>query len=208
MSARSLGLALLVLAPGLVACFAGASADPPLNSERIAQVFGSYGVDVLSADTRLRVSSLYSTEGGVRTVRTLAIVAYPEAIAAGLAGPHAAIQAGGSIGATLQAAGWTVGKRNLYFGELAAPAGVSAVMRIAPGTAIAVHAYLLTAARDSLVLDYATIVELHHPAYLDLASLRSVYGEVRAEDADAVPAVSRLIDAGLARLAGISGPDQ
>ena len=34
-----------------------------LNSERIEQQFGSYGIDVLESDAEMRVSNLYSLSG-------------------------------------------------------------------------------------------------------------------------------------------------
>ena len=56
-----------VLAVALHAC----TTEPELlNSERIAQTFGSYGIDVLQADGALRRSNLYSVSDGLRTCRT------------------------------------------------------------------------------------------------------------------------------------------
>ena len=45
-----------------------------LNSERIRQNFGSYGVDVLSNENKRRISSLYSIDGDEKTTRTYAVV--------------------------------------------------------------------------------------------------------------------------------------
>jgi hypothetical protein len=197
------GLAVLALALALLACSRGDPAAPPLNSERIEQVFGSYGIDVLYSDARLRVSSLYSTHDGVATTRTLAIVGYPAAVDARLAEAHAAIQGGASIGATFQSAGWTVAKRNLFFGVLTAPAGVSMRMRIPAGAALATHGYALAVTRGDLALDYATIAELHHPDYLDLEALTKSYGSVPLAEVGAGDVFRRLVDTGLARLAEV-----
>ena len=46
-----------------------------LNSERIAEKFGNYGIEVLEQNP-LRVSSLYSVEHGQRVCRTFAIVMF------------------------------------------------------------------------------------------------------------------------------------
>ena len=191
------GLALaLLLAAGSV----GDTAAQPLNSERIEQVFGSYGIDVTINDDTLRVSSLYSTDGGTQTTRTLAIVAWPAAVEPGLAEAHAAIRAGASIGATLEAAGWTVTKRNLYFAATPVPDSVSRLMRIPAGPTLATHGYVLSVTRGDLAVDYATIAELHHPDYLDLAMLEAIYGGVPSADAGEVTAVQQLVRRGLGRL--------
>lgn len=47
-----------------------------LNSERIAQRYGSYGIEVLASDCGLRVSDLYSGEQTDRVTRTLAVVRF------------------------------------------------------------------------------------------------------------------------------------
>jgi len=182
----------------------GETAAQLLNSDRIEQVFGSYGVDVLvRAPEALRISSLYSTEGGIRTTRTLAIVAWPSAVDPGLADAHAAILAGASIGATLESAGWTVTKRNLYFGETPAPDSLSRLMRIPATPALATHGYVLSVTRGDLAVDYATIAELHHPAYLDLAMLEAIYGPVEPADAGQGAAVRQLVRNGLNRLVSL-----
>jgi hypothetical protein len=41
-----------------------------LNSERIEQTFGSYGIDVIASDALLRVSNLYSRHDGEKITRT------------------------------------------------------------------------------------------------------------------------------------------
>ena len=56
-----------------------AASRPLLNSERIAQEFGSYGVAVLESDDRVRVSNLYSLRGETKICRTYAVVYYPDA---------------------------------------------------------------------------------------------------------------------------------
>jgi hypothetical protein len=147
-----------------------------LNSERIAQRFGSYGIEVLDATAGTRVSNLYSSTPGGRVCRTFAIVRYPNDIAPELAAPHAAILAGGSMGATLLEAGWQVQKRHLYFGHVGATAKVAVLMQVPPGTPLAEHAYVLDVVKDGRVLPYAALVEIHHPDYLGESDLMAIYG--------------------------------
>ena len=195
------GLAAAALALGLLGCDTGRPAVPPLNSERIEQVFGNYGIEVLSGEAGLRVSSLYSTDDGVRTTRTLAVVAWPAVVDPRLAELHAAILGGASIGATLEAAGWAVDKRNLFYGETRASDGLSRLMHVPEGSMLATQGYLLIAEREGRSIDYATIAEIHHPDYLDLETVEGIYGSVAPADAARGSLLPRLIDAGLARLA-------
>ena len=187
----------LAFALALPGCDSGPPA-PPLNSERIEQVFGSYGVEVLMSDTSGRMSSLYSTDDGIRTTRTLAVVAWDPLAPASLADAHAAILGGASIGATLEAAGWAVVKRNYYFGETAASEQVSRLMRIPEGTMLATHGYGLAVVEEDQLFGYATIVEIHHPDYLDLESVENIYGSVLP--GDALPEIRLYVDRELTRL--------
>jgi hypothetical protein len=153
-----------------------------LNSERIEQKFGSYGVAVLRSDARLRVASLFSTAssagGGAeqRTCRTFAVTRYPDEVVPAFAAEHREIVAGGSIGAVFAAHGWRVLKAHLYFGEIAAWPRVAELMRVAPGARLALDAYVLEVAKDGAAFEYASIVEIHHPDYLRLPDLASLYG--------------------------------
>ena len=175
-----LPLALLVACAILLATI-GASAAAQhretLNSERIASTFGSYGIEVLAATGETRVSNLYSIESGSRVCRTFAVVRYPHDVAPELAAPHAAILAGGSMGAVLTAAGWTVLKHHLYFGEVVIGATAAALMAVPVGTKIALHAYELSVIKDGRELPYAALVEMHHPDYLSVAELHAIYGD-------------------------------
>jgi len=151
---------------------------PLLNSERIRQEFGSYGIEVVEQDDRLRVSNLYSLDSGVQTMRTLAVVIFPAAIPLPLQKVHGEITGGHSIGETLRESGWKVEKLNLYFGELAPEAGfdgVYAAMGDIAAAALAVHIYQLFVSRDGSRYLYATIAEVHHPNYQGLADLQSNY---------------------------------
>lgn len=159
------------------------SARELLNSERIEQKFGSYGVTVLHSDARLRIASLFSTaqSDGVgsaaqRTCRTFAVTRYPDEVAPAFAAEHREIVAGGSIGAVFAAHGWRVMKTHLYFGEIDASPRVAELMRVAPAARLALDAYVLEIAKDGAAFEYAAIVEIHHPDYLRLPDLAAIYG--------------------------------
>jgi len=167
-----------------------------LNSERIAARFGNYGIEVLTSDPRERVSNLYSEASGQRTCRTFAVVRYPAAIDPALAAEHNEIVRGGSIGAVFAAHGWQVQKTNLRYFEIGAPGRVAGLMRVAPGTRLAAHAYELDVVRDGRSFEYALLVEIHHPDYLKRDDLQTIYGPADASDHEAV--VAELIEAALA----------
>src|ERR1044072_7114553 len=77
-----------------------------LNSERIEAKFGSYGIEVLEQNALRRVSNLYSGSGGEKPCRSSAVVPSPPQIDEAVATEHAAVLAGGSLGAVFVAAGW------------------------------------------------------------------------------------------------------
>jgi hypothetical protein len=158
-----------------------AAAQPPgrelLNSERIAQTFGSYGVEVLASDARTRITNLYSMDTGAKTCRTFAVVRFPAAIDAAVAAEHATITNGGSIGAVFAANGWRVLKTHLAFRELPATSRLANLMHVAVGTRLAEHAYVLDVTRDGKTVEYAALVEIHHPDYLHRADLERIYGD-------------------------------
>jgi hypothetical protein len=161
-----------------VAAHAPSLGQPPrevLNSERIAAVFGNYGLEVLEQDAAVRVSNLYSEAGGERTCRTFAVVRYGR-IDAELGAEHAAIVAGGSIGAVLTAAGWEVRKTHLRYGTIGATPRLARLMHVAAGTPLAAHVYALDAFRAGRTLEYAALVEIHHPDYLGSDDLLDIYG--------------------------------
>lgn len=191
-------LASLVCALGLAVVF-GAGAQLPtsperelLNSERIEQVFGSYGIEVLSSTPMLRVSKLFSTHDEREICRTFAVVAYPREIDGTIAAEHSAILDGGSIGATFAAGSWRVSKVHYYFGDLPSTAKVEALMGGIEPTRLAVHVYALGVSRGGVEIDYASIVEVHHPDYLNLADLVELYGPASVPADDSVPALLAL----------------
>jgi hypothetical protein len=178
MAPNRLLLPLTHLFIALIAVAAAAQPAPRelLNSERIAATFGSYGVEVLEQNDTVRVSNLFSGAGQARTCRTFAIVRYGQRIDTALAAEHAAIVAGGSLGAVLAAAGWEVRKSHLRYGTRTATPRLAALMRVAVGTPLAMHVYALDVAKGGRTLEYAALVEIHHPAYLTSEQLAEIYG--------------------------------
>jgi hypothetical protein len=175
----------LALAPQLPApaqAPARASIEAParelLNSERIAASFGSYGVEVLEQNAAVRVSNLFSGTGSEKTCRTFAVVQYASPTHPELRQEHAAIVAGGSLGADFAARGWEVRKTHLYYGEGAASPKLAALMRVPAGATLAEHAYVLDVVKTGRAIEYAALVEIHHPDYLGLTDLAEIYGEV------------------------------
>lgn len=173
-----------VLAAALSACVA----EPELlNSERIMARFGSYGVDVLSDTDTLRRANLYSEEGDSRICRTYAVVAFTNARRNEVQDEHARIVAGESIGATFRAHGWQIFKETLYVGNVTMPSAehpVASLMHVDGSDPLAMHVYRLLLRKGDTVVDYATIIEAHHPDYLDLVTLKQLF------DADEAAPVS------------------
>jgi hypothetical protein len=173
---------IITLAALLAAGFGHAQAPGRelLNSERIAQQFGSYGVEVLESGRRTRVSDLYSGQGETKVCRTFAVVRFPASIDPAVATEHAAILRGGSIGAVFAANGWRVLKTHLYYGEVRATPRLAALMHVMEGSSLAEHAYVLDVAKDDKTVEYAALVEIHHPDYLTQADLVKIYGTADA----------------------------
>lgn len=148
-----------------------------LNSERIRDRFGSYGIEILADRNGLRRANLYSHADAGKTCRTFALVRTLDA-AADIDAEHAAISSGRSIGATFRDSGWTVAKKTLLTGstDLAdIDPDVAQLMRLDGSEAIALHAYELIVERRNRAIRYATILELHHPDYLGEAELVTLF---------------------------------
>lgn len=148
-----------------------------LNSERIKASFGSYGIEIIGEADGLRRANLFSEDGGERTCRTYAVVRSNEVTEA-IAAPHAAIVGGRSIGATFREHGWTVAKRTIATDSAGLDAidpDVARLMRLDANGSVAVHVYELVISRDAQTIGYATITELHHPAYLDAPALGRLF---------------------------------
>ncbi len=166
---------LSVLAAALSACVV----EPELlNSERIESEFGSYGIDVLGFTDGVRQSSLYSGSGEDKICRTYAVVRFDDVPGSVIGTEHERILAGGSIGATFKENGWQVYKETRYVGSLVIPDSAETIpglMRMATGSELAMHVYRLLLLKESQTLEYATIVEVHHPEYLDRDALERLY---------------------------------
>ena len=117
------------VSPALVATAPSACAleSELLNSERIVERFGNYGIEVLQHDADIRRTSLYSLEDGLKVCRTFAVVQFHNAATTSVADAHEAILAGNSIGETFKAAGWSINKLTLHVGGLALPADESEI---------------------------------------------------------------------------------
>ena len=165
----------------LIYVIAGCAADSTtLNSERIAQKFGSYGIDVVEYTNDSRVSNLYSETPEGPISRTFAVVKLREQIDAAFATEHDLILEGGSIGAVFESHGWRIGKHHQYIGEIAIDSTatrIAGLMHLDLPAQAAIHVYLLTISKGQHSFDYATIAEVHHPDYLTVAELRSIYGK-------------------------------
>ena len=81
-----------------------------MNSDKIRERFGHYGVELLEQDTRTRLASLYSLSGEQRITRTLALTRFELPTHPGVEAQDAQIRSGESIGATLRKAGWSIVK--------------------------------------------------------------------------------------------------
>jgi hypothetical protein len=174
---------------GLLAAVA-ATAQPTtrelLNSERIQQTFGSYGVEVLANGARTRITNLYSVDVGTKTCRTFAVVRYPAALDPDVATEHTTIAGGGSIGAVFAANGWHVLKTHLAFREIEATPRLANLMHVAVGTRLAEDAYVLEVAKAGKTVHYAALLEIHHPDYLRRADLERIYGPAEAGERQAL----------------------
>ncbi len=72
-------------------------------------------------------------------------------------------------------------------------------MRLAAPTNLATHAYKFVLTRDSQLIHYATILEMHHPAYLTERKLYDLFAidENQALEPGQVEALNQLLlDAG------------
>lgn len=164
-----------VLAAILSAC---ATESVVLNSERIERQFGSYGIDDLASEAGLRRASLFSYDGDTATCRTYAIVQFEEQLDDRYNDEHSKILAGDSIGATFKDSGWNIRKNTLYIGSIRLPevhTEVGELMSLSGAHDLALHVYQLVLVKDDMELEYATIMETHHPEYLSENDLREIF---------------------------------
>ncbi len=180
------------------ACPAYEQLRPLLNSERIESCFGSYAVEVLWQEDNLRVSSLYSLAGDQRITRTLAISEFASNLPDSLDHAYQAIRAGASMGATLEAAGWQVDKRQRYLGEVALSTALGCLSGPPEPQAqqnLAVQIYDLYAVHESESVRFALLAELHDPRYLTLSDLQQIYGALSQQLQQTDAATKQLLQA-------------
>lgn len=165
----------------VVAALSACAYEPEaLNSERIEERFGSYGIEVLSHSAGVRRSSLYSIDAEQKICRTYAVVQFEDESTPRVAEAHANVLAGQSIGATFKSSGWKIKKITLHVGRFPSvlPSHpIGALMQLGGATDLGIHAYQLNLEKDSQSINYATIIETHHPDYLSVEELNSLYGE-------------------------------
>jgi hypothetical protein len=150
------------------------------NSDRIRLKFGSYGIEIVENGHRIRVSNLYSTADGAKTNRTFAVVMLPDVIEPAFSVEHEAITNGQSIGIVFREHGWRIEKRHQYIGELDVGDDFSAVHSVFGDISEVrpvIHVYSLLIKKDNTQYHYASIAEVHHPEYLGLKDLRTIFGE-------------------------------
>lgn len=149
-----------------------------LNSERIEQRFGSYGITVLLSEAGLRRSSLFSIHENEAICRTYAVVRFADQPRDGYSKEHAEVLAGNSIGAIFRSHGWDVHKQTMYIGSLSLPnrkTRIGELMHVTDQDELAMHVYQLLLVRNEQVFEYATIVETHHPEYLSESDVLELY---------------------------------
>ena len=152
--------------------------DTLLNSERIENKFGSYGVDIVQSDNQSRVSFLYSLDSNnkkKKNYHTLAVVKFKETIK--VSAIHKRILNGGSIGESFKKKGWEIDKKNHQMMVISNPNQdlfKSWLSKINDEN-LALHFYKLYVTKKNHNYFYAEILELHHPAYLSISDLKSFF---------------------------------
>ncbi|MBT5557379.1 MAG: hypothetical protein HOJ80_10865 [Halieaceae bacterium] len=144
-----------------------AEVTPTLNSDAIKATFGSYGVTILNQTESTRVANLYSGHSGREICRTLAVTEFVLPMDPKLSLEHEKIRAGGSIGATLRDAGFSINKKLIIKTEIVAGPAFSQLSNqtVEPGAPLATRVYALFAQSSERAIPYAIIAEAYHPAH-------------------------------------------
>lgn len=144
-----------------------AEVTPTLNSDAIKATFGSYGVDVINQSESTRVANLYSLSDDAKICRTLAVTEFVLPTDPALTEAHRLIRAGGSIGATLRSAGFTINKKLLIKTETVAGDEFVSLTHgsVLLGAPLYTKVYALFAQQDGLQIPYAVIAEAYHPEH-------------------------------------------
>lgn len=167
----------LVIAAALSAC---AAESESLNSERILERFGSYGIDIIRFENGVRRSNLYSLDGKSRICRTFAVVRFHDDLAPSVTADHADVLAGQSIGATFKSNGWQIRKTTMHVGAISTSTNshsLDKLMQLDKRNDLAMHAYSLTLEKGAQSIDYAMVVEIHHPDYLSPLELQKLFAD-------------------------------
>ena len=149
-----------------------------LNSERIQMKFGSYGLDILYSDHDTRVSYLYSFDSSnhkKKIYQTFAIVKFHESEID--QETQKRIDNGASIGATLKEKGWSINKINLDVTRIDSdeyPLFETPETSESLGS-LAAHFYKLEIKKEDKLFDYAEILEIHNPDYLNYNELIKIF---------------------------------
>lgn len=184
MRRNQISLSLLAIA------FSACVAEPELlNSERIRANFGSFGIDVLAYKNNIRRSNLFSLENGQRICRTYAVVRFENVPDLLIGQEHTQVLAGHSIGSTYKANDWEILKQTQYTGSLKLDGerkSLMELMRLPSNRDLAMHVYRLALKKQDQIIEYATIIEVHHPDYLDENALSKLFEVVEAVRLDSI----------------------
>ena len=144
-----------------------AEVTPTLNSDAIKATFGTYGVDVINQSESTRVANLYSLSDDAKICRTLAVTEFVLPTDPALTEAHRLIRAGGSIGATLRSAGFTINKKLLIRTETVAGDEFVSLTHgsVLLGAPLYTKVYALFAQQDGRQIPYAVIAEAYHPEH-------------------------------------------
>ena len=153
-----------------------------MNSDKIRERFGHYGVELLEQNTTTRLASLYSLSGDQRITRTLALTRFELPTHNAVAEQDAQIRSGDSIGATLRQAGWTVVKNNTIDCQVTAGRRFALLggATLSPEDPVLLRVYTLSVVKQDLALDYAIIAEAHHPEHTAVHAALSPLSEIKA----------------------------
>lgn len=147
-----------------------------LNSARIQEKFGSFGVEVLAQDSNkgLRLSNLYSLEKGQKIARTIALTQYAANIPEELKAAHEQIIAGGSIGSTLNKHGFEVKKEFFFQGIVTdMPAKTEELMQVQDKNFASI-AYDVVVSLGDQKYTYCSIAEVYSPEFLTMIELNQI----------------------------------
>ena len=151
-----------------------------LNSERIAYLFGSDGVETLDINSPVfpenRISSLHSLHDGVKIMRTLAVVDFIKPLHSDLQDAHYEIVSGKSIGTVLQSYGWKIKKVPIYFSVISLSPNLRLWMHESKQDQAALHIYKLEISKENFSgkIHYCTILEVHSSQYLTSECLQAL----------------------------------